>query len=80
MKKEQAFAHKRKVRDKANLRWIKNRHLVMPGFMLLLLFGGLIGGTIANSFSPATIPTGVIIGMLCGVAFGSSYIMRDLGK
>lgn len=80
MKKPDAFEHKRKVRDKANLRWIKNRHLVMPGFLLLMFFGGMLGATIANSFDPQAIPDGAIIGMLCGVALGGSYIVRDLTK
>lgn len=80
MKKPDAFAHKRKVRDKANLRWVKNKHLVMPGFLLLMFFGGLLGATIANSFNPQAIPIGAVAGMLFGVALGGSYIIRDLTK
>ena len=80
MKKPDAFARKRKVRDKANLRWIKNRHLVLPGFLLLMFFGGTLGATIANSYDAAAVPLGFIAGMLCGVALGGSFIIRDICK
>ena len=80
MKKEYAFEHKRKVRDKAHLRWIKNRYLVVPSFVAVVFVGGVLGGTIARDVYPEAIPAAVIIGMFLGVALGGSYIVRNLTK
>lgn len=78
MKKPEAFAHKRKVRDKANLRWIKNRHLVVPAFGALLLMGGLIGGNLAMRVNPDLTGTGVLAGMVLGFAVGAPLVVRSL--
>ena len=37
MKKPDQFERKRRTRDKANQRWIKNRWLVVPAFLGLIL-------------------------------------------
>lgn len=80
MKKPDAFEHKRKVRDKANLRLLKHRYLVTPSFVVLAFMGGTVGGTIAGSFSANAIAFGFFAGMLGAVAGGGSYIIRNLSK
>lgn len=80
MKKEYAFEHKRKVRDKAHLRWIKNRYLVVPSFIAAAFIGGVIGGTIARDVYPDAVSLGAIVGMFLGVAVGGPYIVRNLTK
>jgi hypothetical protein len=73
--KEEGFARKRLARDKANRRWVKNRHLVIPAIVGVLLFGGLMGGTIAMSIAVELAIYGMCIGAgLALFIFGPSVI------
>ena len=80
MKKPDAFAHKRKVRDKANLRLLKNRYLITPTFVLMAFGGGIAGGTIAGSFADDAISLGFFAGMILAILIGGSYIISGLSK
>lgn len=77
MKKSAAFARKRKTRDKANRRWVKSRHLVVPGFLLFIFAGGVIAGTIGEA-AGVDIAAAAVIGIVAAVAVGGPYIVKRL--
>ena len=80
MKDASAFARKRKTRDKANLRWVKNRHLVLPFVGGAVLIGGLWGGTVAMSFGPQLTVHGVIVGAVGAFGLLGPAIINGLTK
>jgi hypothetical protein len=69
---------KRKARDKANHRLVKNKHLIVPGLLGAALIGALCGGTIAMSFGPEMIVYGAMIGAGLAIGFGGPSIIRAL--
>ena len=80
MKKPDAFEHKRKLRDKANLRWVKSRHMVTPAFMALAFTGGTLGATLASGLVPDAISAAGIAGMFLAIAIGGPHVVRNLTR
>ena len=77
MKKSAAFARKRKTRDKANLRWVKSRHLVVPGFLLFAFAGAVIAGTLGEAMR-VSIAAAAIFGIFVALVFGGLYLVKRL--
>jgi hypothetical protein len=78
--KQDGFSRKRKARDKANLRFIKQKHWILPGILGSLFLGMIFGGTVGLTISPHLILPGAVAGMwIAGVVLGN-YVMRDLLK
>lgn len=73
MKDASAFARKRKIRDKRNLRFLKNRHALA----LAVIAGGLLGGTVAMSASLAAVPYAVLVGATTAFFVASAAIARN---
>jgi len=80
MKKPDAFDRKRKVRDKANLRWVKSRHLVTPSFVALGFAGGTLAATLASDLGPEATAAAAIAGMFAAIVVGGPYVVRTLCK
>lgn len=78
MKKTEAFARKRKTRDKANLRWVKNRHLVIPALGGVALLGGFAGATVAMSINSGLIAHGFIAGAVLAYGVAGWRVVKDL--
>lgn len=78
--KEDGFARKRRTRDKANRRFLKNRHMIIPGLAGLAALGGMAGATVALSIGPALSPYGFIIGAAVAYAAGGWHVVRDLSE
>ena len=77
MKKADAFARKRKTRDKANLRWVKSRHLVVPGFLLFAFAGAVMAGTLGEAMG-VNIAGASIFGIFVAMALGGPYLIKRL--
>lgn len=73
MKDDTAFDRKRRARDKANLRWLKNRH----GLAVAIVMGGLLGATVAMSADLRATPYGLIAGALLAFVLASRAIARN---
>lgn len=71
--KAEGFARKRKARDKANMRWMKNRH----GFFLAVAMGALVGGTVTATTAPLLMPYAVIAGAVTAGALAAQAIARN---
>ena len=78
MKKPEAFARKRLIRDKANHRWVKSRHYVWPAFFALHFGGAILGGTIGVAIDPDAAPAGAFFGSFLALMAGGNYIVRKL--
>ena len=78
MKKPEAFERKRLTRDKANHRWVKSRHYVVPAFVALYVTGAVIGSTAAQTISPDAAIGGGLLGSALAVMLGGHYIVRRL--
>jgi hypothetical protein len=78
--KEEGFARKRKLRDKANLRFLKQKHFILPGIWGAMFIGFLMGGSIALTISPALIPLGALLGTWAAALALGIYILQDLQK
>jgi hypothetical protein len=78
MKDETAFDYKRKQRDKANKKLIKNRHEIVPYLAGLMIVGGLAGATVGLSLSPVVTPYGALVGVFCAVIFGGNRIVEGM--
>jgi hypothetical protein len=77
VKKPDAFARKRKTRDKANLRWVKSRHLVIPAMWLFVFVGTVIGATIGEA-AGVDILAAAILSAFITLAVGGPYIVKSL--
>lgn len=78
--KEDGFARKRKARDKAAHRFIKQQHFIIPGFVGVCFIGMVWGATIAMSFDAGWIVGGALLGTWLGLLLGANYILKDLHK
>lgn len=78
--KEEGFIRKRKARDKANLRFLKNRHWILPGLSGSMFCGMLFGASVALSFGAEYILFGALMGTWAGFTALASYVMKDLSK
>lgn len=73
MKDATAFDRKRKLRDKRNLRFLKNRHALA----LAVALGGLLGGT-ATLHAPAAVTAwAVILGAVVAFFMAKAMIARN---
>jgi hypothetical protein len=78
--KAEGWQKKRKARDKANLRLLKNKGLIVPSMLLLVGVGFLVGATFA-SFITDNMKDRATIGLIAGIVFqivGAHRIMKDL--
>lgn len=78
--KEAGFARKRKARDKANLRLLKNKAMIVPGILGAALVGALAGGTIALSIGPGLAVYGLALGGGIAAAIGGPVVIRGLSR
>ena len=82
MKRPEHFEEKRRRRDKAFKRFIKNRRMIIPSLILVLsmgaTFGGLVGIAAQAAVGRDAVPIGLIVGGLAGIVFGGPYVLRRL--
>lgn len=81
MKKPEQFERKRRMRDKAHHRFLKNRHLILPGVMSCLFAGAALGGLVGKfGGTNDTVALGLLVGAVMGVALGLPYVERRLSQ
>lgn len=78
--KDAGWDAKRRARDKAHKRFIKNKHFILPGMFGLILIGSLIGGTVTLTYGGRAMIDGALIGALALTMIGMGSILRDLAK
>lgn len=77
MKHEEAFDRKRRARDKANKKFLKQRHRLHAMVMAATLLGAIIGGNIGLSVGPVVAAFGFIIGGTIGLVVGGAKVFAE---
>jgi hypothetical protein len=78
--KAEGWQRKRKARDKANLRLLKNKAWIVPSMLALVGAGFLVGGT-SSSFVTDDWLSRLTIGLVAGVVFlivGAHRVINQL--
>jgi hypothetical protein len=78
--KEEGFARKRKARDKANHRLIKNQHWIAPTVIGICLIGSVAGGTVALTFAPHQIGLGALMGSWVALLIFLHFALKELTR
>lgn len=79
MKKE-TRVRRRRIRDKAAKRWVKDRNRIFPATGMLMLLGFAIGGQIASeAFGREHAMLGFLVGTIGGFVVASAYFTGRTG-
>jgi membrane protein YdbS with pleckstrin-like domain len=71
---------KRKARDKSNHRLVKNKHLIVPTMIAVMLLGALIAGTVTMTIAPQFIIFALPLGAAVAFAVGAHLAIRELTR